>query len=531
MRYALNADQMKRADDLTQKKYKVPSCVLMERAAYSVFEVICERVDKAKGPVIIACGVGNNGGDGLALARMLFQEGYTVLPFMVGNIEKCSEECSRQLEILKAYGIEVGTEVPGVVSVPGVPGVPGITLDITPGGRSTDIAQVDITPSAVVDAIFGIGLSREITGSYAEKIDALNALPGLKVAVDIPSGISADTGAVLRTAFEADITVTFGFAKTGHLVCPGRVYSGELIIAQIGIDLNSLDEDVTYTSFPIKSDLSRIPRRIPDSNKGTYGRVLSVTGSKNMAGAALFVSKSAYMMGAGLVCIFTPEDNRVIMQTGIPEAVLISYDSDSARTRSKLESAVDTATVIAAGSGLSMSGDAAEILKTILSYGQAPLVLDADGLNLVASSEELSHLLTWYPGRKVLTPHVKEAARLLRSDVENIKKDLIESAKAISAEYRCECVLKDSASVAALSDGRIIINASGNNSMAKGGSGDVLTGIIAGLISTGAKPSDAAWLGMYIHGLAGEEASRVRGTRSVLATDIIDGISEVLKDA
>lgn len=236
------------------------------------------------------------------------------------------------------------------------------------------------------------------------------------------------------------------------------------------------------------------------------------------------------MTGAGLVRIFAPEENRVILQSSLPEAVLISYDTDSIRMKEKLENALDDATVIAAGSGISMGEDAYSNLNTLLSLGRAPLVLDADGINLVSASEELSHLLTWYPAKKVLTPHLKEASRLLKCEVDDVKKDIIGSAKAISEEFRCECVLKDAATVTALSNGRVIINTSGNNSMAKGGSGDVLTGIIAGLISTGAEPSDAAWLGAYIHGLAGEEASSVLGLYSVLASDLIDAISAVLSE-
>ena len=495
MKYVITAEEMKRADEATMQFYGVPSCVLMERAALKVRETIRRITPEACG-VLIVCGTGNNGGDGMALARMLVQDGDRVDLVLAGDRKKASEEAARQLSILDAYGIPV--------------------LDTIPEG----------TYDWVVDAIFGISLSRDVGGTYAQLVTQMNALGGHKLAVDISTGIAADTGQIMGVAFRADYTVTMAYAKYGQLLYPGRLYTGELIIAQIGITDESFRMQMPAGCFCEPGDLSRIPARRPDTNKGSYGKLLSVTGSENMAGAAYFASLAAYRTGAGLVYIETPEVNRAILQTLLPEAVLYTYWSGSA---ARLRDHAQGMTAAICGCGIGTGDDSRSVLLTLLRYTDLPLVLDADALNLIAADERISEAACAYPGAKILTPHVGEAARLLRCQISEIKADPIAAAQMIAASYGCICVLKDAVTVICDAD-RICLNTSGNNAMSKGGSGDVLTGVIGALLAQGADPWTASSVGVYLHGLAGEKVSERTGSYSLLARELTDGITEILRE-
>lgn len=525
MRILVNSREMKACDSCTIEHFGVPSLVLMERAALAVVEELLKEPVK-RDRCLVVCGLGNNGGDGLAVARLLYQKGSQVTVLWGMKREKATPETLKQYEILCRYGIPV------------VDTLPEEAFDV------------------IVDAMFGIGLSRPIEGACRKLIEALNERAGYKVAVDIPSGVCADTGQVLGCAFRADLTVTFAYEKVGLLLAPGALYCGRVAAADIGIDENSWQKRRPTAFAPQKGDISRLPRRQVFSNKGSYGRVLVIAGRKNMAGAAYFSGKGAAMTGCGLVKILTTEDNRVILQELFPEAILETWEE---QRKEKFLETVAWADVVVAGPGLGTDTAIGMMLKTLLLECDKPLILDADALNLMAREPELWDLRKRkqeeadsqgapegkadspeaYAGAEdgqraclgpvIVTPHLGEMARLTGSSIPELKEDLPGAALAFAKAQGVICVLKDARTVTALPEGTFYINTSGNNGMATAGAGDVLTGVIASLLAQGAAPKEAAWLGVYLHGLAGDAAAERKGRYSMTASDLIEGIAEITR--
>lgn len=500
MRYLLSSTQMQQCDKNTMDHFGMLSAVLMERAALAVVEEVeCHmdgRKDQKAPSVLVVCGSGNNGGDGLAVARLLFLKGYPVSIWMVGNTEKMSVECARQYQIAQNYGILIQSEAP------------------------KEAADV------VIDAVFGIGLSRPVGGRYAQCLETLNQMSGYKVAVDICSGLSADDGSVMGIAFRADLTVTFGFAKIGHILYPGADYSGEVAVCDMGIDQNSL-LDIGPDTFRMgKEDLSGLPQRTARSNKGTYGKLLILAGSENMAGAAIFSAQAACGAGTGLVKIFTEACNRSIVQTLIPEAVLATWQAGDDLGQ-KVRENLAWASAVVLGPGLGTGALAKELVREVLAQIQIPCVVDADALNILAEHPEW---LKDVSAPVIITPHLGEMARLTKKTVPEIQKNMLMVARSFAKEYNVITVLKDARTVTAFPDGRAWINCSGNDGMATAGAGDVLTGVIGALLAQQAGIETAAPLGVYIHGLAGDMAARETGKRGLMASDICAGIKKVLKE-
>lgn len=498
MKYILNADQMKNADERMIRQMGIPSLVLMERAALQCVTAIKEEVALISSALVV-CGSGNNGGDGFAIARILHEEGIPVDVVFAGRMESRSEETRTQMEILENLGLSV--------------------LQVFPNKEYT----------VVVDAVFGIGLSREIEGRYKTVIERMNLYQGYKVAVDIASGISADTGKVLGCAFQADLTVTFAYAKVGQILHPGCQYTGKLSVRPIGIWNPELEQEQDIYYILDREGLkSLLPKRKKDSNKGTYGRVLVIAGSKGMSGAAFLAAKAAYITGAGLVRIYTEESNRQILQQLLPEAILTTYCEDDEEPFRYLVDALQWADVVCAGCGLGMSEMSGKLLKLLLQHNQQPCVLDADGLNLLAvfPEEARKHLNENY----ILTPHMKEMSRLTGRSVQEIKEQRYPILKAYVQRYSVHVVLKDSRTLVAGAGMPTFLNTSGNAAMAKAGSGDVLAGVITGLLAQGATPECAAPAGVYLHGLGGDVAREHCGAYSVLAQDIIAGVGQILKE-
>lgn len=520
MEILVSGNQMKQCDKNTIEHFGVPSLALMERAALGVVEEVdryfqereqnfqrafrnIENTDgdfpkknQRRWSVLAVCGRGNNGGDGLAISRMLWQRGYHVTIVMPSGTGNLSKETKIQKEILSKYGI--------------------LIQDVAPE-QDFDV---------IIDALFGIGLTRNLEGIYREYLLEMNGKAGLKVAVDIPSGIHADTGEVMGIGFQADITVTFAFAKPGLLLYPGAEYAGKVLVKDIGIDVHSFLEEKPSLYCVGQEDLVWIPNRLAYSNKGSFGKVLTVAGQKNMAGSAFLSGKASYVTGAGLVRIFTEDANRIILQQLLPEAILTTYEG----TKSLIEllsEAIGWASVIVAGPGIGSGKGAKKLVKIILQQANVPVILDADGLNVVAESKE------WLKDAKapvIVTPHLGEMARLIGKGISEIQKHLVQTAYDFAKEYHVICVLKDARTVTALPNGRIYINTSGNSGMATAGAGDVLTGVLAGLIGQGMKPELAAPIGVYLHGAAGDKKVKETGAYGMLAQDMIDGIRVVLKE-
>lgn len=494
MQLWVNAAQMKAADQYTIQKLEVPSLELMEHAAQACVQVLeDEKVDLSH--VCVVCGSGNNGGDGFAIARILQNNRYSVETFCVGNPEHYTEETLEQMHRLQECG-----------------------------GKITYGMPQEDSYSVIIDAVFGVGLSRKVEGRYRQVIEQMNRMRGTKFAVDIPSGLSATTGCILGCAFKADYTVTFQLKKIGLELSQGRTMAGRVIVPDIGISTDSICEDQEIVRTAGK-DIYRkmLPDRPEDSNKGTYGRLLVIAGSKGMAGAAYLNAHAAYMTGAGLVRIYTSSDNREILQTLLPEAIVTTYEEYN---KEELLSLLTWADSVCIGSGLGMSRLSEKILKTVIEYVKVPCLIDADGLNLLA--ENKNYLNQMAERRFVITPHMKEMSRLTGTPVEELKADRIQILKDFISRYRITCVLKDSRTLIASKEKGIRMNLTGNSAMAKAGSGDVLAGVISGWMVQEKEAEDAAELGTYIHGLSGDLAKFEKGVYSVMARDLIEYISKAL---
>ncbi len=484
---------MQEADRYTIGEIGIESLVLMERAALETVRVMeCEQTDTARS--LIVCGSGNNGGDGFAVARLLRMQGKEVCAVFAGKEASMSEECRLQKKIAEKSGVSVVTEIPK--------------------GEYT----------VIIDAIFGVGLSREIRGHYREVIDLMNRMRGKKVAVDIPSGIHAADGTVLGTAFRADLTVSFACEKLGTVLFPGYDYAGRVVPVEIGIrtDFFAGNQEVCYTLE--EADLSgRLPLRVKNSHKGTYGRILMITGSRGMSGAAYLSAKAAYMTGGGLVQIYTEESNRVILQQLLPEAIISTYtDYEEERLGELLE----WADVLCIGCGLGQSGTARQILEYVLKNRKVPYVIDADGLNILSGRMEL---LPKETEEIVLTPHMKEMAGLLGCSIAELAENRFEILRTFTERYGVVCALKDARTVVAARGRQNFLNTAGSSAMAKAGSGDVLAGVITGLLAQKERAYEGAVTGVYLHACGGDAARAECGGYSVLAEDLITGIKTCIK--
>lgn len=495
--YLVNSQEMKQCDNNTISYYGMPSMVLMERAALSVFAEIKKLSDNQKKRILILCGVGNNGGDGIAVARLLHLAGYSVEIFCPMPKEKMTFETKSQYDTAMKY------------HVPEIEQLPETAYDI------------------VVDALFGIGLSRPIKGTPADILKKLNQTPAFKIAVDIASGIAADTGEILGTAFCADLTITFGFAKIGHLLYPGAERSGKLVIADIGIDAHGFLDQKPNGQYITKKDALRLlPVRKAYSNKGSYGKALIVAGSPNMAGAAYFAAKAAYLSGCGLVRILTAKENRGMLLTKLPEAIVSTYGCRK-EAAAALEESMQWADAVLIGPGIGCGEAAQAMVEYAACQKQKKLVFDADALNILSAHSEWFHQMT---DRQAVTPHLGEMSRLTQCGVERIKNDLIHTALDFSKSHRMICVLKDARTVIGTPDQRFYINAAGSHGMATGGSGDVLAGFLTGFAAQGLTCEDAAALSACLHGRAGELAAEEKGAHSMLASDLLDAIPAAIQE-
>ena len=518
MRSILSAAQMKARDTWTIEQLGVPSAVLMERAALAAADEVCrllhEKDSQGRPRVLIAAGTGNNGGDGFACARILSLRGIDARLLPVGNPKRRTAETRRQAEICERLHIR--------------------TYD---NDKLPELAQFDL----LVDAIFGIGLCRDITGPCAELIEAMNASGKPIVAIDIPSGITAGTGAVCGCAVRAVSTVTMQAEKPGQLLYPGAVYTGKLITADIGVALtlpencgskyqDEADSGPKILSFEPADVRRLLPPRDPSGNKGSFGKVFLAAGSPGMAGAAFLSASAVLRLGAGMVRILTPEENRPVLQQLLPEAVLAVYrDRDEAMQ--KIEEGLAWCSAAAVGPGLGTGETARRIVERFLAdRRELPLVIDADGLNLLAAKgADCAGLLSARAGGVFVTPHIVEMSRLTGLSPVEIKADLIGAARAFADASGAVCILKDARSVVAEPGGPIYINTSGNDGMATAGSGDVLTGILASLLAQGAEKTTAGGLAAYIHGLAGDAAAKSCGKAYMKASDIISGLRAVME--
>lgn len=485
MKYIYSNKEAKAIDTHAIQTVGMPSLVLMEKAAMSVVAVLTGR-ETRETRFLAVCGTGNNGGDGIAAARILHEMGYHSAVTVIGQTEHMTEETKKQLEIA------IGCHVP-----------------VLPLASVKD-GMFDV----MLDGIFGIGLSRDVGGLYEKVIDDMNASGAKIYALDIPSGIHGGTGAVMNTAVRADGTITFGVNKIGLVLYPGCEYAGEVIVADIGFpEVSVASVQARAYGYEPEDCHVLLPDRPAWSHKGTFGKVLVVAGSDTMSGACYLAAKAAYTAGAGLVRVISTENNRDVLLTALPE-ILFS-------TREEIAEGIDWADAVVIGPGLGLTGEARELVKYVLENSPVPTVIDGDGIRLCG---QLTDTLT---DNFVLTPHVKEMTYLTGIRVEELKQDILGTTLDTAEQLGCILAQKDARTV--VSDGtECYINLSGNNGMATGGSGDVLAGMIGGLLGQGMEPFAAAKLGVYLHGLSGDAVAERKGYYSLMASDLIEGLAEVL---
>lgn len=509
MRNLVTGQKMKAIDQYTIEEIGIPSLVLQERAAWCVACEVKKRIKKET-PVWAVCGTGNNGADAVAAARILWEEGYQAAIILAGDRAKETSECTVQRKI--AENLEI----------------PMLSWKEAEEGFS----------GAVIDGLFGVGLTRNIEGEYRDCMEMVKRQPvSITVAVDIPSGVDSDTGSIMGIALKADVTVTFGWEKCGTVLFPGRDFAGRVVIGKIGFsDLScqkasgkKIWEEKKSFAYDI-SDLKRLPERPAYSNKGTFGRVLVAAGSKNMSGAAYFAARAAYRCGAGLVKILTVEDNREILQQQLPEAIVASYSpemirEDTERFGRLLEKECVWADAVVLGPGIGTEPYARELVAGVLSFACSTIIVDADALNIISRNPEITR---YYTENVIITPHLGEMARLTGKSIQEIQQDVPGTAAEYSAKWGITCVLKDGASVVTDKDGARYLNTSGNNVLAKAGSGDVLTGIIGAFCARGMEPFEGASLGVYVHGIAGDMYKNKKGNASLLAGELADMAGEAV---
>ena len=497
---------MKAIDRYNIETIGIPSLVLMERAALAVVQEVEIRCPSG-GQITVFCGYGNNGADGLAAARMLALHGYSVQVILVGDPERATAEWQVQKAILDRLGI------------------PSCTGD--------ELPEYPVKESAfLIDALFGIGLTRPLSGVQEEIVRQINESGVPVAAVDIPSGIHAGTGQVLGTAVKADVTVTFGYEKLGLLLYPGARYAGEAVTADCGFASSPelLKEEAEGKLFHVfePGEAGKIPKRRPDGNKGTFGKVLLIAGSVGMGGAAYLSGLAAYRSGAGLVRIVTPEENIPIIQILLPQAIVTGYDGTAGRTVSETEIRewITWADAVVIGPGISKSAAAEAVLRAVLTYRNGKkTVLDADALNLLADHQELMEELDQ---QVILTPHQGELSRLLGVSIKQLKEDPVRAAEALYQKTGAVCVIKDARTLI-VSENRRYLNRSGNDGMAAGGAGDVLTGILGAFLASGMDVAQAAETSVWLHGLAGDRAAEQFGRHAMTAKELADSIGEILK--
>lgn len=489
MTRVLTGSQMQSVDLIAQEKYGIHGLVLMERAAMCCVDVLLESFDLNK--VLIVCGSGNNGGDGICVSRLLIERGIIADVWLVGDINRVTDSTRCQLDSAKALGINIYEECP--------------TGDYT----------------TIVDAIFGVSLNRAIEGRYVDAVEYINASKAKVLSVDMPSGVNCDDGRIMGCAVKADVTVTFQFPKVGQLLYPGYEFCGITKVVPIGIPKASLQEIPDNMNSPhvtvLEKDEIKLPDRSRHSNKGTYGKVLLIAGSKDVYGAAILSALASMRSGCGMIKVVTAFENKESFANIIPEAMLLTY-TGSLLPEAAIYDAIDWCDCIAIGPGIGQDFIAERLTEIALEQDKVPVVVDADALNILSRKLEL---LNAHLQDIIITPHVGEMSRLTGLDKNDISTHLIEIASDFANNYGVICVLKDDKSIISGFKGDIVINDYGCSGMATAGSGDVLTGIIAALIAGGMKSFDAAALGCAIHGVAGEKGSLALSEHELLARDII----------
>jgi NAD(P)H-hydrate epimerase len=509
----VTAEQMRELDRMTIEQYGVPSLTLMERAGEVITQAILDRFPRnAKKGVLIVAGKGNNGGDGLVVARLLKKKRIPCEVALLARQDELSTDATHNLHAL--------LKLKGKVSE-----IAGDNLAL--------LSQRLSKNGLIVDAILGTGMKNDVRGGFAEAITLLNASGLPIVAVDIPSGLDADKGMPLGVAIQAELTVALGLAKLGEVIYPGVNFVGDLAVADIGIDARALSAVAPQTELLDRDDMRwLVPRREADTHKGSYGHLLMFAGSRGKTGAAILACRAAMRSGAGLVTLAAPRSLNSIFASSLVEVMTEPLHENANEEMAPLSdvewSALlerKSALLFGPGLGVAVNGSTQNSLRWLLRNLSMPWVIDADGLNNLAL--ELGRL-RYAKTAPILTPHPGEMARLIGKDNAAVNADRVGVARSFAVAHRCHLVLKGARSVIATADGKVFINPTGNPGMASGGMGDVLAGMIAALLGQGLGAEDAMKLGVYLHGFVGDRVAAAKGQIGLIASDIIDDLPAAL---
>ncbi len=502
----LNGAQSRELDRLSRQKYGIPSYTLMTRAGEAVADETLRRwPDAAAHGVLVAAGKGNNGGDGLVAARRLIQRGARVEVLLLASAEELRGDAARaHAELIAAGGKIAALQSEAALE-----------------------AHFKKNFAVAIDAIFGTGLNAEVRGLARRAIETINASGKPVVAVDIASGVHSDTGAILGVAARASLTVTFGAAKYGHVTFPGARFCGALEIADIGFAPQAFSELGLTGRFLEAADVrDLVLPRAPDSHKGAYGHTLVVAGSVGKSGAALLAARGALRAGAGLVTAAVPDAALPMVAAGQAELMTEPMPSSDGHfsatgTIKRLGDLIEGKNALVAGPGIGTSADSEAVIMWLVSEACAagrPLVLDADGLNVLARRG--CEAVRSTKGPVVMTPHPGEMARLLGASPAQVNADRISAARQLSDRTGAWVALKGARTIVTAPDGAVHVNSSGNPGMATGGMGDVLSGILGAFLSQKIEPLNALALGVFLHGYAADSLATRLGPVGYLASEV-----------
>lgn len=494
-----NVSQMRAIDNATINKYGIAGSVLMENAGVCVTNEVLENTNSNS--FVVLCGKGNNGGDGSVVARHLYNKGKKLVLVLVANEDELSGDAKTNFDIARKIGVP-------------------IEIGLTDSSK-----QAILNCEVVIDALLGIGTASNPRGEIAQAIEIINNANKIVFAVDVPSGINSDTGEVYIPCVKANFTVTFGLYKIGLVCYPAREYAGKVKVCDISFAQKAIDDENIKVNI---IEETHLPLRTQNTHKGSFGRVFALAGSIGFTGAAYLTVTAAMRTGCGLATLGIPYSLNSILEQKLTEVMTLPLvDNDGVLSKDSLcgiKRAIGSSDAIICGCGLGNNEDIYEIVAELVKTSKIPIVLDADGINVLMGHTDI---LKGKNCEIVITPHIGEMARITGLSIDYVKSNALLVAQTFANEYNIVTVLKSAHTIVALPNGEAYINIYGNSGMATAGSGDVLAGIIGSLIAQGVLPSKAATNGVYIHSRAGDIAAQKLGEHSLLATDILESISNV----
>ncbi len=509
----LNAEEMKQVEQHASK-FGLSYQRMMENAgAASARNIrsVLEKGQSGRRNVCVVCGKGNNGGDGFVIARKLNENGYSVTLILANGYPQSAES---------VYMYKTALEM----------SIPTVWYDADKIKSIQTVRNSDV----IIDCVFGFGFYGTVSDELAMLFNEINHSEATKFAIDVPSGVYCDSGLRAENAIKADYTIAISSLKPAHVMYPAAENCGNIIVVNIGIPEESFGfvENTLYTYSP-REIKNIFPERSATGNKGTFGHVMCICGSRNMVGAAYLSTQAALRSGAGLVTVAFPECMYISLSSKLTESLMLPLEANDVGTLSEkcipiLLEKCENCDAILIGCGLGVNEDTVKVVEAVISNAKCPIIIDADGINAISTD---INMLRKAAVPVILTPHPGEMSRLIKVSVENIQADRIAVAKNFAESYLVTLALKGSNTVVATgNNSKIFVNSTGNTGLSKGGSGDLLAGLIAGFVAQGMTPVEATSCGVYIHGYLGETVSSQTSVRGMLPSDMLQSLSKVLAD-